>query len=79
MSHEILYREYNPGEENHIVDFLKNNFKDWPSKDYKGSSIDYYKWKHLDSPYKKKNNHTGKKRRQNSRLSSQRFSETENP
>lgn len=51
MDNEIVYRSYKKGDENKIVKLLEDVFTKWPDRDIPCSSVDFWKWKYLDSPY----------------------------
>ena len=48
MSGNFEYREYRPGDEEGIVDLLQKSFTKWRRR-----SVDYWKWKYVESPYGK--------------------------
>ncbi len=49
MDPPFIIREYQPGDEEGIVEALKANFPRWKIKE---NAIDFWKWKYLESPLK---------------------------
>jgi hypothetical protein len=52
LNEGVSIRLYTPGvgEEREIVRLLEQAFEEWPRLDMVGSSLDYWRWKHLDNP-----------------------------
>jgi hypothetical protein len=46
---DIIYRYYQPGDEEGIIKLLNHSFKGWPKLDV--DPMGYWKWKYVDNPY----------------------------
>jgi hypothetical protein len=47
---DFVVRPYQAGDEKEIVELLRMVFDGWPHFDLNCSSVDHWKWKHLDKP-----------------------------
>jgi hypothetical protein len=47
----LIYREYQPNDENEIVQLLSRVFHGWPKFDIPCNSVDHWKWKYLENPH----------------------------
>jgi hypothetical protein len=50
-----ICRPYSLGDEGQIVELLKLVFGGWPKSDFKGTSVDHWRWKYSGSPLKHSN------------------------
>ena len=54
MTIDYTIRQYQPGDEDDLVELLKIVFKGWPNFDLSCTSVDYWKWKFLGNPFSRK-------------------------
>lgn len=54
MSQPFTIRNYEPGDEHGLVELLQLVFNGWPHFDIPCTSLEHWKWKYLDNPYKKR-------------------------
>lgn len=52
MTEEIEVRPYQNGDEEGIVDLLITVFKGWPNFEVECSSLDHWRWKYIENPYR---------------------------
>lgn len=52
MKKHITIRQYQPGDEENIVELLELVFDGWPKFDLGFTSLDYWRWKYLDNTFK---------------------------
>lgn len=53
MTGDFQVRLYNPGDEEEIVKLLELVFNGWPQFDLECTSLDHWRWKYLENPFKK--------------------------
>lgn len=54
MTIDYTIRQYQPSDEDDIVELLKIAFNGWPNFDLSYTPVDYWKWKFLDNPFSRK-------------------------
>ena len=53
MKKDITIHQYQPGDEGEIVEFLHLVFDGWPKFDVSLTSLDHWRWKYLENPFKR--------------------------
>jgi len=49
---DLVVRHYHPGDEEGIVNLLETTFGRWPNFSLSYNSLDHWRWKYLDNPFK---------------------------
>jgi len=50
MDNNLIFQLFESGDENDLIKLLELSFRGWPKFDLNCSSLDYWRWKHLDNP-----------------------------